>query len=267
MLQYFCVSDVHSYFSILQKTLDDNGFDINNPDHVLVVCGDLFDRGDESSALYEFVRSLPDERFIYIRGNHEDLLIDCFNQIQDCEIISPHHISNGTVKTIMDLSGVSEKDYIQFVYDPYSAIRGNALDKIPKIINYINKKCVNYVEIGDFIFVHGWIPFAKEELHTGKIKYTLLPNWRDCNWNRARWENGMDAWHHGIKLEGRTIVCGHWHCSWGWSHIRQERQEFPQKNKTNWLDSFEVFADDGIIALDACTTYSGKINCIVLEAE
>lgn len=256
MLQYFCVSDVHSYFSILQKTLDDNGFDINNPDHVLVVCGDLFDRGDESSALYKFVRSLPDERFIYIRGNHEDLLIDCFNQIQDCEIISPHHISNGTVKTIMDLSGVSEKDYIQFVYDPYSAIRGNALDKIPKIINYINKKCVNYVEIGDFIFVHGWIPCTK--VFDG---YVANNNWRKGNWNNARWINGMEAWRSGVKIDDKTIVCGHWHTSAAHSKIHN--------HGTEWGDTayFDVFYDDGIIMLDACAAYSGKINCIVLEVE
>jgi hypothetical protein len=44
------------------------GFDACNNEHVLIVCGDLFDRGSESLKLYEFIKSLPKERRILIRG-------------------------------------------------------------------------------------------------------------------------------------------------------------------------------------------------------
>ena len=82
----------------------------------------------------------------------------------------------------------------------------------------------------------------------------------------ARWLNGMDMWRNPAnRVDGKTIVCGHWHCSWGWSHIRQERKEWPQKNRKDWLLSFEPFIDNGIAAIDACTAYTGNVNCIVVE--
>ena len=88
-------------------------------------------------------------------------------------------------------------------------------------------------------------------------------------WKDARWLNGMDEWQKGCKLEDKTVVCGHWHCSWGWSHIKQERKEFPNKGgdpqNPVWKKSFEPFVENGIIALDSCVAYSGFLNCIVIE--
>lgn len=76
----------------------------------------------------------------------------------------------------------------------------------------------------------------------------------------------MEMWRYPkCRVDGKTIVCGHWHCSWGWSHIKQDRKEFPQKNQVDWKKSFEPFIDDGIIAIDACTAYSGLCNVIVIE--
>ena len=122
----------------------------------------------------------------------------------------------------------------------------------------ITDNAVDYVEVGDYIFVHGWIPCNP---YNGKID----ENWRDDDWSSARWLNGMSAWHRGAKIPGKTIVCGHWNSSWGHSHLHQDRKEFPQKNRVNWEKSFEPFIDEGIIAIDACTAYTGFCNCLVLE--
>ena len=46
-MKYYIVSDVHSYYSILRRTLDEKGFSLNK-DHVLVLLGDAFDRGEET---------------------------------------------------------------------------------------------------------------------------------------------------------------------------------------------------------------------------
>ena len=56
-MKYFIVSDVHSYYSILKKTLDEKGFSPNE-DHVLMVLGDAFDRGEETREMAEFLLSL-----------------------------------------------------------------------------------------------------------------------------------------------------------------------------------------------------------------
>jgi outer membrane protein insertion porin family len=51
------------------------GFDENNDDHKIVVCGDMFDRMDETVQTYEFAKKMIEQdKLIYVRGNHEDLL-------------------------------------------------------------------------------------------------------------------------------------------------------------------------------------------------
>ena len=58
----------------------------------------------------------------------------------------------------------------------------------------------------------------------------------------------------------QTIVCGHWHCSYG-HHIVDGTPEFGDGA------NFNPFYADGIIAIDACTAASHKVNVVVLEDE
>lgn len=253
MDKYFVVSDVHSFFDELIVTLTIKGFEKDNPEHKLIVCGDLFDRGPDAVKLLNFIQSLGD-RFIYIRGNHEDLLFDCYNELLTRVYLGSHHKSNGTIDTICQFTGLNPYQVMN------SSLERNAiLDvKIRPILEWINDKSVDYFELGKYIFVHGWIPC-----------WSHLDDFRKADsmdWKEARWLNGMEMWKNPrCRVDGKTIICGHWHCSWGWSHIRQKRKEFPDKNRKDWQKSFEPFVDDGIIAIDACTAYTGIVNCIVLE--
>lgn len=43
MSKWFVRSDIHSAYAIWMEALVANGFDKNNPDHKILVCGDLFD--------------------------------------------------------------------------------------------------------------------------------------------------------------------------------------------------------------------------------
>ena len=124
--KYFIVSDVHSYFTELMCSLNKEGFNINDNNHILVVNGDLFDRGNESKQLLEFVKSLGD-RFIYIRGNHEDLLQDLYTDIMSERPISNHHYSNGTVKTICDLCDLTNSDFNNWGYTYYAKQKINEI--------------------------------------------------------------------------------------------------------------------------------------------
>lgn len=253
MGKWFVSSDIHSAYTIWMDALVMAGFDKNNPDHKIIVCGDLFDRMDETVQAYNFAKEMSErDRFVYIRGNHEDLLGDCVSEIYAGRVPSPHHFHNGTVKTICQFC--KEDEWI--VYDPTWRDKIYAIMK--PILDWINEKCVNYFELGNYVFCHGWIPC-----------YQGLDDFREAteeDWERARWENGMEMWRYPrCRVDGKTVVCGHWHCSWGWSHIKQDRKEFPKKNMVNWEKSFEPFVDDGIIAIDACTAYSGLCNVIVIE--
>lgn len=74
MTRYFITSDLHGFYDEFMEALNRAGFDIADPEHALIVCGDIFDRGKKPLEIYDFLRSLPKERRILIRGNHEGLL-------------------------------------------------------------------------------------------------------------------------------------------------------------------------------------------------
>lgn len=253
-MKYFAVSDCHGFYSNLMLALKNAGFDINKPEHILIVCGDLFDRGRQPREIFEFVKSLPKERFVYVRGNHEDLLMDCLQEIYDGYNPRRHHYHNKTVQTIFDFCGVTDCDFWERRDETIATIK----KYIAPLVDFINERCVNYYETSTHVFVHGWIPCDIQ----GSIRYgtyTKLDDWRRATkeqWKSARWVNGMDCanyWH--ITEPGKTIVCGHWHCSYG--HYMFEDKETE--------DDYTPFYSDGIIAIDACTALSGIVNCIVVD--
>lgn len=183
MPKIFAVSDIHSFYTPLIEALNSAGYDQNNPEHLLVVCGDIFDRGDESLKVLKFLKSIPRERRILIRGNHEFLLRDAVarNKFYD------HDYHNGTVKTIVDFTGYDYYDsYIcpEFICEDF---RGH------KILEWIfSDEWQNYYETDNFIFVHSWIPLlAKDHLPAYYIHnrvFEYREDWRkatDIEWEDA----------------------------------------------------------------------------------
>jgi calcineurin-like phosphoesterase family protein len=100
MATYFCVSDVHSFYYEMMEALNDTGFDINNKNHVFVSLGDLLDRGPDPKECLEFVNSIPKNRKILIKGNHERLLQECIKTKQ----FKSHDFYNKTFDTALILT-------------------------------------------------------------------------------------------------------------------------------------------------------------------
>lgn len=238
-MKYFVCADIHGFYDEWQTALKENGFDINNPHHKIIVCGDLFDRGRQPREIIKFILSHED-KFILIRGNHEDLM----EEMLDRNYALRHDLSNGTVSTIMDLC------------PQYIDIDKN-LKKIAKItgLQKILDMCVDYFETKKFIFVHGWIP-TKENNQYEK-------NWRKASkekWEKARWQNPVEMYKNKVYEPNKIIVCGHWHCSALWHAQNPDRyDEFGLNEK------FDPFITDNMIALDACTAHTRKVNCIVVD--
>ena len=109
-MQLFVMSDIHSFYNEMMSALNKKGFDINNPDHHLVVCGDLFDRGPDARKVLDFCNELNEAgRLIFIGGNHETLLFDCVQDIYKRQV-GNHHITNGTIDTITQFTGIGKYD-------------------------------------------------------------------------------------------------------------------------------------------------------------
>ena len=68
----FVVSDVHGYLSPLQAALASAGFDKNDPAHIFICCGDLFDKDNLSEEFLDFISGLQHK--ILILGDREEAL-------------------------------------------------------------------------------------------------------------------------------------------------------------------------------------------------
>lgn len=244
MPKFFVASDIHGFYDEFKDALNNAGFDIANNDHWLICCGDYFDRGSKPKEVMDFLMSLP--RVILVKGNHEDLFYDlCYRGYS-----LYHDIANGTDSTLKILAkGYSE----------------HHISNVLKMVRPFSSSMVDYFETKNYIFVHGWIPLnaTDDEIFEEK-KYIFDPNWRnasDSKWRQARWINGIDAAADGCIEPNKTIVCGHWHCSYG--HFKAGETKSQHGDDAD----FDPYYGNGIIAIDACTAHSGRVNVLVLEDE
>ena len=262
MKTYFVITDVHSFYTEMIEALTKNGFDINNDEHIIISCGDNFDRGDESLEVLNFLYSmLQKDRIILVRGNHEDLFPDLVRR----EMFESYDIHNGTLKTLLALNNPPLESFWEMTPNSYK--------NYDKRIDELISKSVDYYETEHYIFVHGFIPVKANKM-SGALAYDK--DWRNGRWADARWYNGMEHARNGLNQTGKTIVCGHWHCSYG--NVRQmlegrpyhvlNRAEFDTIHYTP-EELFKPYINEkeGIIGLDACTAFSGFSNCLVIEED
>jgi serine/threonine protein phosphatase 1 len=261
-MKYYVVSDVHGYYKYLMTALGESGFFEEKKPHKLVVCGDLLDRGDEANELIDFmVKLLEDDKLIYILGNHEESFVECMQEIADGDVYEiacgmSHHYTNKTWDSLLQ---IAKMDMMSAYNDPNELLRRVRQSPFYK---KLLPACIDYYETQNYIFTHGWIPCA-EEGRKPYLDYSYDPNWRDADdtrWYDARWYNGISlACKYNILELGKTIVCGHWHASYGHSQI--------EKACSEWGEDaiFTPFVSHGIIAIDACTARSKRVNCIVID--
>lgn len=286
MKKYFCTSDVHSYYDEFIYALNKAGFDKENPEHILIICGDLFDRGSQTIELYNFIKSMPINRRILIKGNHEALMLSALNR----NFPYSNDYSNGTVLSCCDLAGV---DYEKLKPENIMTLNCEIMDKAYTTWENVKKKIkknkidkwlnsnewVNYYELDKYIFVHSFIPLhLKNAPNENWFRYYYctkdldlipVPNWRSITdltnerWEEARWGKPYELFQSGFFddeiAKGKVLVCGHWHAS-------AFHDEFENDDSTT-EENFNIYYGKNLIALDACTAFSKFCNILVLEEE
>lgn len=239
-MKYFVSADIHGFYDEWITALKEKGFDIKNPEHKIIVCGDLFDRGRQPKEIIDFILANKD-KFILIRGNHEDLMEDMIERNKN----TFGDLSNGTAQTIVDL-------YPEWQISEFDLKKISTETRLQDVLDL----CIDYFETKHYIFVHGWIPI---------IENCCLydAEWRAARkerWQKARWQSPVEMYRYKIYEPNKTIVCGHWHCSALWHEQNSELYDEFGKN-----ENFEPFITKHMIALDACTVYSKKVNVVVIE--
>ena len=249
---FFVCSDIHSAYTPLISALTEAGFNPNKSNHKLIICGDIFDRMDESQQTLDFVNDMMSQnKVILIKGNHCTLLTDCLRRGYPCE----HDAHNGTMKTIKQLGG--------WEYDNDKSFEKCCIVTETKVKPLLDSM-VNYFETENYIFVHSFIPLkCNDNLPAHYIngrKFEVNPDWRTAHqweWDDAMWGNPFDLASKGL-LPDKTLVFGHWHTSWA-------RHHFDGKPEWGEFADFSPYYGDGYIGIDACTAYSGKVNVLVIE--
>lgn len=258
-MKYYVVADVHGFYEPLEWALKEKGFFDDTEPHKLIICGDLFDRGPSARKLQGFVTDLmARDEIILIRGNHEDLMEEMLENLYDYlpSMVYTHHYHNGTYDTALSLTRMNKHDV-----EANPEIFRKRMYQTPYLKDII-PSMLNYYETEHYVFVHGYIPCEGVQVGRDAIRYFGIDNWRETSprvWDKARWVNGMGAWKCGVRVEGKTVVCGHFNTSWGHSVL--------DGKCTQWgVDSiFEPYIQDGIIALDGAVSFTKKVNCIVIE--
>lgn len=233
----FVVSDVHGHYTLLKEALDQAGFDKDNEDHLLICCGDYFDRGDENMEVLRFFERLKHK--VLLRGNHEDMLLKLFQTGK----LLPHHYINGTISTLKNIFGKYFIDPVDDTIDFSGKTR--ITDRLCEFI----EETVDYYETEHYVFVHGWLP---ENAETAEERQ----NTSSEAWEKARWVKWTEKYVGQRPLSDKTLVCGHVPTFYANAFD-------PSRDK----NSYEVFYGNGIIAIDAGTADTKKINVLVLENE
>lgn len=267
-MRFFVISDIHSFYKETINALKKTGYGENNPGHKIILCGDAFDRGDESYQIFVWLKELKKKnKIILIRGNHEDLLLDIYKNKR----IGDHDLHNRSTKTIIDIVNAVEKDRIYSQFDLFTPLILNHCLKVLEdigFIDFLKNDFIDFFETKEYVFVHGFIPTevdCQADVNRPFVE-SIKEDWRHASkkeWDEARWTNGQEkVLYDGLRLKDKTIVCGHWHTSYG--HLRQSEglkvgRRYSSKEHND--DAvFDIFKTDGLIAIDGCTAYSQKVN-------
>ena len=252
-MKYYVVADIHGYYTYLMKALQEAGFFDDHEPHKLVLCGDLLDRGVEANKLIDFMIDLMEQdMLIYISGNHEVLFFRCLQELASGGVHRiasgmSYHYQNKTWDTLLQIGNMTELEAYQYPNELISRVMNSSFYK------RLLPTCLNYYETKNYIFTHGAIDTTVPDWHNPHcVRYSFV------DWDALMWDDGS-FFGKTIKNTDKTVVIGHF----GTQTLRKMYNT--GKNDETW--SILTRKDGRVIALDATTCYSHKVNVLVLESE
>lgn len=278
-MHYFVVSDIHSFANALKIGLSKAGFRKTNKEHTLIVVGDLFDRGESVLNTYKYIQSIPKNRRVLIKGNHESLYL----KLLEKDYPDSYDFSNCTVDTFCQIAemqylkalpdikvteyleqGLSYKfsNYDKIVDEDCQQLWNEIKEKVKnhQITKWLNSnEWKNYYELDKYIFVHSFIPLKDtSDLNRPYLRghvYSYMQDWRTIatneDWNSATWGCPWQLFRDGLFDEeiksGKVLVCGHWHTFDFYNHL---------KNIYNKEYEGKLYYSKNLIGLDGGVFYN-----------
>lgn len=123
-MNVYCVSDLHGNYAAYEAIKQ-----FIQPDDVVYCLGDCGDRGPQS---WETITAVyNDPQFFYIKGNHEDMLVNAMKEWL------PDHIP-GAEFSLLDHNG-GRRTFRDWKNGPERNKWVSRLDKLPWLVSYTNK--------------------------------------------------------------------------------------------------------------------------------
>lgn len=233
----FVVSDVHGCFSLMKQALDNASFEPTNDEHLLVYCGDMFDKGLENLKVFYYLIALKNK--VIIRGNHEDVLLDI---LITRRLRNPFYL-NGTPDTIREFfSNNSIDDDCNVDFSSNERLRDKLMETISSLPSFYETK--------SYVFVHGWLP-----VRSNGQQFQIFENWRtasDEQWKNARSTKWTEMYESCNRLPSKKIVCGHF-------------PTFLAEANKSQKGCPDIFYGNEMIAIDGGTFITRRVNVLVLE--
>ena len=151
-LRLYAIGDVHGCLEQLQSAHEDIRADLAcRPvgDWRIIHVGDYIDRGPDSRNVVEFLAAATgDERIICLRGNHDQMLLDCLAGEED---VIPIWRRNGAAETL-ESYGLNET-----VLDEAPVLAAEMRRAIPKAHIAFFDNLPHSARYGDYFFCHAGI--------------------------------------------------------------------------------------------------------------
>lgn len=234
-MRYFVISDIHGYYDVLLESLQKAGYTSENPNHHLLVLGDLFDRGKQSDQVLAYLYALHQSRKATILlGNHDAFLLD-FLEGRYTKVAF-NIMYNGFGETLMSLSQL-------YTLSDLDSIHRAITTRYPYLLEWL-QELPYYVELDDYIFVHGGID-------GGMLDWKTMMTRHDFVWSREI---------HLPLVPGKIVVAGHHRVA----TIRKSTINYELLFLHN-PEYFDILYADGKILIDRFVEISQQLNVLILD--
>jgi serine/threonine protein phosphatase 1 len=247
MGKVYCSADWHGNGKLAKQVLD-----FLQPDDTLIFIGDAIDRDKDG---YEIMtRLLSDKRVIYLKGNHEDMMVDFVTHYLDGFHNTFLWFGNGGNYTWYKMETLSDECLKGLV---------KKVASLPTEYTYISPK-------GHKVILE----------HAGHTPFDTPHRSHNPLWDR---EHFYDNWDGGYgyedKSEVETTYLVHGHTPVQYLEFRYGYKDQPQKTKEmieygiqwnnyydcDWIPEVIRYCDGHKFCVDMCTVASGRIALLDLD--
>lgn len=192
------VSDIHGHFNCLVRLLEKMKYD---GDDILILVGDLIEKGPESLRVVQYVMELCRQNLVYVSmGNVEwsrlSLLLDDSEETSESFVRYLREAKKGWGSSLgQEMLADLGVDVEQVTVENASEYRRKIREHFRKELNFL-KNCPAILTAGHYLFVHGGVTTDNLSALEGESAISCLKI--------------DDFWNQGYRFHKYIVVTGHW---------------------------------------------------------